>query len=191
MCIVLSCFFRSFPHLFMLSSCYLWLQFSLPPLAWKSPPDAALGVKDVFLVFMVYLVGSPVGLQTLVILLFSATWSYFNAFYMQLLPFGGHIILILMYIAELSGSWCYALTMLKNDYILLLLTLFQCAYNQVRINCMMVNIFIIPRCHSPLFCFQAVVKHCLCACCGTYRLLKTKEHPLQYSCPSCIKFFWY
>lgn len=90
----------------------------------------------------------------------------------------------------MSGSQCYALTMLQNVYILFLLSLFQCAYTQIRINWLMIHTFIISRCHSPLFWFQVIVIHCLSACCGTYRFLKTKEHRLPSSCPSCIKLFW-
>lgn len=86
MCTVLSGFFCSVPHLYLLFLCYLMLQFPLPTLGGKSSlPGAALREKDIFPDIMVYLVGSPVDLQTVVITLSSASLPYLDAAYMQLL----------------------------------------------------------------------------------------------------------
>lgn len=101
MCIVLSCFFCSFPHLYILISCYLLLQFPLPASGGKSSlPYAALRVKNIFPVIMVYLVGSPVGLQTLVIILSSATSSYLDTSYMQFL-FPPLVVTLFSYLCKL------------------------------------------------------------------------------------------
>lgn len=113
MCIVSSSFFCSFSHLSLLFSCYLLLQFPLPSSGGKSSPDSALRVKDIFPVLMVYLVRSPVDLQTPVIILSSATLSYLDASYMQFL-FSPMVVTLFSYLCKhlnCLAPECYALTM--------------------------------------------------------------------------------
>lgn len=101
-CSVLSCFFYNFPHLCLMFSCYLLLPSPPPALRGiSSAPDTAyFRVRGVFLVILVYLVGSPVNSQPLVLVLSSATFSYLDASYVQLV-FSPLVVTLFPYLCKM------------------------------------------------------------------------------------------